>query len=70
MTVVTKDRYKDHIIMKHKSKPAYPGPADIEKYELQLVVNGNGNKNKVTDMALANLSGNGVMENRDKDVSI
>jgi hypothetical protein len=62
-SITTSDEYETHIVSKHPGKPAYPGPADIEKYRLQIVVNGNGNRNKskVTDMAEANLSGNGVM---------
>ena len=60
------DEYERHIVVKHPSKPAYPGPADIKLYGLELNGNGrsnaNGNdKSKVAEKAQANRSGNGIM---------
>jgi hypothetical protein len=48
--------------MKHKGRPAYPGPADIQLFGRKLTGNGNGNgktkdKSKVAEMAEANMSG-------------
>lgn len=28
--------YEKHIVNKHKGKPAYPGPADVKKYDLKI----------------------------------
>ena len=52
------DEYERHIVVKHPSKPAYPGPADIKLYGLELNGNGrsnaNGNgKSKVAEAAQA-----------------
>ncbi len=33
---LTAEDYETHIVKKHPGKPAYPGPADIEKYGLEL----------------------------------
>jgi DNA-binding transcriptional ArsR family regulator len=49
---LTTDEYERHIVMKHKNRPAYPGPADIEKYGLKL----NG-KSKLAEVVEANESG-------------
>jgi hypothetical protein len=65
---LTTEEYETHIVMEHRpGTPAYPGPADIEKYGLKVPDgNGNGNreasrKSKVAEMADANESGNGAM---------
>jgi hypothetical protein len=35
--IMTSEQYETHIVNKHKpGTPAYPGPADIEKYNLKL----------------------------------
>lgn len=36
-TPLTAEDYETHIVKKHPGKPAYPGPADIEKYGLKLL---------------------------------
>lgn len=52
--------------MKHKGKPAYPGPADIELYGLKIR---EGNvRSKVADMAAANLAGNGLLQDKRSEV--
>jgi hypothetical protein len=43
---LTTDEYERHIVAKHKDRPTYPGPADVEKYGLKL--NGHDEKEKTT----------------------
>jgi hypothetical protein len=58
--ITTPDEYDRHIISKHKGKPGYPGPADIQLYGLTL--NGNGhNGSKVADATADNMTGNGIL---------
>lgn len=51
--------YEVHIVTRHPGKPAYPGPADFEKYrQLQ-----NDRKSRVADAAEADSSGNRLLGN-------
>jgi hypothetical protein len=68
---LTTEEYEWHIVNRHKpGTPAYPGPADIEKYGLKLPTtdsNGNGEtkKSDLADIAETNLAGNGLMGSRE-----
>jgi hypothetical protein len=44
---LTTHEYETHIVTKHPPEtPAYPGPANIEKYGLELPTNGNGKESQ------------------------
>ena len=51
--------YEVHIVTRHHGRPAYPGPADVELSGLHLREE---EESKVSDMAAANESGNGIMK--------